>query len=259
MDLVDPSLRKVLQLVVDANVVSKNFREAVRKLRAHTPVVVYGQMRKRTAAPPKSPPFNGDDEPNIVYHTSLPPADAKGANSHAQGAPSTVYKKNRFVGAVTTLPHFEMAVTQIKSLNGFPIDTIAQADTTFPPEQRHLQLRTDSTLRDAIRMRSRAQLECHKLLHTLRFDEIDTPILFKSTPEGAREFLVPTRQPGLAYALPQSPQQFKQILMASGISRYFQFARCFRDEDSRADRQPEFSQVSAYIKPLGRVNLAWLS
>ena len=117
--------------------------------------------------------------------------------------------------------------------------------TVFPPKQRHLQLRQGVALREALDFRAKVAALCRdELGQNNGFTEVETPLLFKSTPEGAQEFIVPTRQKGLAYALPQSPQQFKQILMASGISRYYQIAKCFRDEDLRADRQPEFTQVS---------------
>ncbi|KAE8152626.1 tRNA synthetases class II-domain-containing protein [Aspergillus avenaceus] len=140
---------------------------------------------------------------------------------------------------------WEIQVEDIRPLNDFPKDIIMKSDTVFAPKHRYLQLRSDSELRNALRFRAEVHNVCKEELERCRppFVEIETPLLFKSTPEGAREFIVPTRKRGLAYALPQSPQQYKQILMASGIPRYYQFARCFRDEDLRADRQPEFTQL----------------
>nr|OQO28532.1 hypothetical protein B0A51_03707 [Rachicladosporium sp. CCFEE 5018] len=138
----------------------------------------------------------------------------------------------------------EIRIEAVVPLNAFPEDIIMAPDTVFQANQRHLQIRNEPSLREALRFRSKAAYIIRdELCEKHDFVEIETPLLFKSTPEGAREFLVPTRVPGMAYALPQSPQQYKQILMASGIPRYMQIAKCFRDEDLRADRQPEFTQV----------------
>ncbi|TRX96493.1 hypothetical protein FHL15_002765 [Xylaria flabelliformis] len=142
---------------------------------------------------------------------------------------------------------YDLALTSIQCLNAFPKDIIVSKDAVWPPKFRHLQMRFDPLLSERLKFRSDVAGHLrHKLLQDFKFTEVETPLLFKSTPEGAREFLVPTRQQGCyTYALPQSPQQYKQILMAGGVLNYFQLAKCFRDEDHRADRQPEFTQTYA--------------
>ena len=149
---------------------------------------------------------------------------------------------------LSTHQDIELVPERLYPLNDISRNIMFTKDSTFGLEDRHLQIRTQEKLLQALHTRAQVASICRSELERQGFLEVETPILFKSTPEGAREFLVPTRQKGLMYALPQSPQQYKQILMASGVPRYFQFAKCFRDEDLRADRQPEFTQVRVFYK-----------
>lgn len=196
---------QVVSSLSNASEGKKAVHEALKSIPAHTPVALKGLLK------------------------SKPEADRKTKGPVTRESP---------------LEDFEVVLDDVQSLNDFPTDIIITPDTEFPPEQRHLQLRTSKHISKALALRSVMKSLCASILQNeYGFTEVETPLLFKSTSEGAREFIVPTRRKGLAYALPQSPQQFKQILMASGVRDYYQFAKCFRDEDLRADRQPEFTQV----------------
>jgi len=156
--------------------------------------------------------------------------------------PDNMINKQMYTGEI------EISILEIEILNkadSLPIQVNSKIVSSEENRlrYRYLDLRRSENIKKII-IRHRISQKIREFLNSHRYLEIETPILTKSTPEGARDYIVPSRvNPGMFYALPQSPQQFKQLLMVSGVDKYYQLARCFRDEDLRADRQPEFTQL----------------
>ncbi len=193
------------------------------------------------------------DAPEALHKegAALKPEYCVAVRGHVRARPDTMKNAEMLTGEI------EVAATEIRVLSKsevppFVIDERSDAKDDLRLRYRYLDLRSFSMQRK-IKLRHEVMLSVREYLSGEGFFEIETPSMIRSTPEGARDFLVPSRlHPGTFYALPQSPQLFKQLLMVSGFDRYFQLAHCFRDEDARGDRQPEHTQIDMEMSFVGR-------
>src|SRR6185295_11575066 len=190
--------------------------------------------------------FDKDDEPLMNKAKRLRSEYVIGVSGRVQRRSAETVNAKLATGEVEVMVR-HLAVLNEAKTPPFPIadDTPVSEDVRL--KYRYLDLRRTRLAANMV-LRHRVTIAIRRYFDSQGFLEVETPILAKSTPEGARDYLVPSRvHPGEFFALPQSPQIFKQILMISGMDRYFQIAKCFRDEDLRADRQPEFTQVDLEI------------
>jgi len=206
------------QTVFDPSDLDKELFERASALRSECVISITGKVRKRP---------EGTDNPKIAT--------------------------GQVEVGVTTLELLNYA--EVLPFNVDDPEIASKVNEELRLKYRYLDIRRPEMIRN-LRLRSKVATATRVFFDEQGFLEVETPILFKSTPEGAREFLVPNRrEPGTFYALPQSPQQFKQILMVAGVERYYQLARCFRDEDQRADRQLEFTQIDIEMSFIEREDI----